>query len=60
MTIHVYCVEEEKYDAQIFMNFSQNILLQYPAGKVVMILDNARIHHAALIQPFIDDLSPIK
>lgn len=36
------------------MNFLQNILLQYPTGKIVVILDNTSIHHADLIQPFID------
>lgn len=47
-TGHVYCIEEEKYDAQIFMKFIQNILLLYPTGKIVMILDNARIHNSTL------------
>jgi transposase len=54
-TGHVYCVEEEKYDAQIFMKFLENVLSLYPTGKIVMILDNARIHHAKLIQPFLDE-----
>lgn len=53
-TGHVYCVEEEKYDAKIFLNFLQNILKIYPTGKIVMILDNARIHHAKLLQSFLD------
>lgn len=55
-TGHVYCIEEEKYDAQIFKKFLENILLLYPTGKIVMILDNARIHHANLIQPFLNDI----
>lgn len=54
-TGHVYCIEEEKYDAQVFMKFLQSVLLQYPTGKIVMILDNARIHHANLIQPFLEE-----
>lgn len=56
-TGHVYCAGEEKYDAQVFMNFLENILSLYPTGKIVMILDNARIHHAKLLQPFLDDNS---
>jgi putative transposase len=56
-TGHVYCIEEEKYDAQVFMKFLENVLSVYPTGKIVMILDNARIHHAKLIQPFLNDNS---
>lgn len=50
----VYCEEHEKYDATIFLGFLEKTLSLYPTGKVVMILDNARIHHAKLIQPFLD------
>ena len=31
------------------------MLKEYPSGKVVLILDNARIHHAKIIQPFLDE-----
>ena len=54
-TGHVYCVEERKYDAEIFLNFLKNVLKLYPTGKIVMILDNARIHHAKLLNPFIQE-----
>ncbi|MFL0163637.1 IS630 family transposase [Candidatus Clostridium helianthi] len=50
----VYCEEHEKYDAQVFNNFVENVLKQYPNGKIVMILDNAKIHHPKLIQPFLN------
>lgn len=50
----VYCEEHEKYDAQIFNDFLENVLKQYPNGKIVMVLDNAKIHHAKLIQPFLN------
>lgn len=50
----VYCEEHEKYDANIFLSFLQKTLSLYPTGKIVMILDNARIHHAKLIQPFLE------
>lgn len=49
----VYCEEYERYYANVFLKFLENILSKYPTGKIVMILDNARIHHAKLIQPFI-------
>ena len=49
----VYCEEHERYDANVFLRFLENILAKYPTGKIVMILDNARIHHAKLIQPFL-------
>ena len=48
----VYCEEHISYDAKVFLGFLENLLLKYPSGKIVMILDNARIHHAKLIQPF--------
>lgn len=51
----IYCEEHEKYDAEIFLKFLKNILSQYKTGKIVIVLDNARIHHAKLIQPFLDE-----
>ena len=51
----VYCEEHEKYDAEVFHNFLKKVLAQYPEGKIVMILDNARIHHAKLLKPFLDE-----
>lgn len=50
----VYCEEHEKYDAKVFLAFLEKTLTLYPTGKIVMILDNARIHHAKLIQPFLE------
>lgn len=54
-TGRVYVQEEERYTADIFLKFLENVLKQYPTGKIVMILDHARIHHAKLIQPFLDE-----
>lgn len=48
----IYCEEHDTYDAQTFLGFLENVLNRY-SGKIVMILDNARIHHAKLIQPFL-------
>ena len=49
----VYVEEHKRYDAQVFLNFLKNVLVQYPEGKIIMILDNARIHHAKLLQEFL-------
>ena len=54
-TGYVYCEEHEKYDAEVFLQFLQNVLGQYKTGKIIMVLDNARIHHAKLIQPFLEE-----
>lgn len=37
----------------IFLEFLENVPKEYPSGKVVLILDNAIIHHAKLMQPFL-------
>lgn len=34
---------------------SSQILSAYPSGKITMVLDNARIHHARLLQPFLEE-----
>jgi len=54
-TGEVYCTYCERYDAQQFLVFLQAVLAKYPNQKIVMVLDNARIHHANLIQPFLDE-----
>lgn len=54
-TGEIFCVEEENYDAKTFLGFLRKLLSTYPVGKIVMILDNARIHHAKLIQPFLEE-----
>ena len=54
-TGEAFCMEEERYDAAVFLDFLKKVLDHYPSGKVVMVLDNARIHHARLIQPFLEE-----
>lgn len=49
----VYVEEHKSYDAEVFHSFLQNVLKKYPTGKIVMILDNARIHHAKLLNDFL-------
>ena len=51
----VYCMEEERYDAKVFLRFLHKVLEIYPTGKVVLILDNARVHHAKLLKPFLQE-----
>jgi transposase len=52
-TGEVYVEEHEKYDAKVFLSFLENVLVRYPKGKIVMVLDNARIHHANLLKEFL-------
>jgi transposase len=47
--------EDEQYNAESFLSFLKKIVTDYPPGKVIMVLDNARIHHAKLLQPFLKE-----
>jgi len=47
--------EHKKYDAEVFLQFLKKVLSLYPSGKVVMILDNAKIHHAKLLKDFLEE-----
>ncbi|KIY20858.1 hypothetical protein UB32_16925 [Mesobacillus subterraneus] len=53
-TGEVFVAEEEHYDAQVFLSFLEKVVVKYQDEKIVMILDNAKIHHAKLIQPFLE------
>lgn len=54
-TGEIFCLEKERYDAVVFLEFLEKTLEHHPNGKIVMVLDNARIHHARLIQPFLEE-----
>ena len=54
-TGEVFCIERNKYDAKVFLEFLKMVLEKYPTGKIVMILDNARIHHAKLLKGFLEE-----
>lgn len=56
-TGEVFVAEAERYDAEVFLEFLKIVLDKYPDGKIAMVLDNARIHHARLIQPFLEENS---
>ena len=47
--------EEEQYNAESFLAFLKEVLVAYPTGKILMILDNARIHHAKLLSSFLQE-----
>jgi transposase len=54
-TGHILWKEDEQYNAESFLSFLQTIVTDYPPGKIVMVLDNARIHHAKLLEPFLNE-----
>jgi transposase len=54
-TGEIYCEEHDLYNAEVFLSFLKNILKRYPEGNCVMVLDNARIHHAKLLKPFLEE-----
>ncbi|MNW37373.1 hypothetical protein D3C74_144140 [compost metagenome] len=54
-TGQVHHREEEKADTAAFIRFLKDLLATYPDGKVALILDNSRIHHATELQPFLEE-----
>ena len=54
-TGEVFCVQEQQYTAKEFLSFLEKVLEKYKGERIVMILDNAKIHHAKLIQPFLEE-----
>lgn len=42
-------------NAKTFQRFLQTIRRQYPRGRVVIILDNVRFHHAKIIQCYLEN-----
>ncbi|MED0676192.1 IS630 family transposase [Aneurinibacillus thermoaerophilus] len=51
----VLCMQSDTCNAEAFLSFLQKTLERYPENYIVMVLDNARIHHAKLIQPFLEE-----
>lgn len=49
--------EDEQYTAETFLEFLRKVVDVYPSGNIVMVLDNARIHHAKLLEPFLNELN---
>jgi transposase len=48
--------EDVEYTDVTFLSFLQKVVLAYPVEKIVMVLDNARIHHAKLLEPWLSEL----
>jgi transposase len=51
----IYIEEHDKYNAEVFLSYLKNVVNLYPKGKIVIILDNARIHHAKLLNEFLNE-----
>ena len=52
-TGQVYVEESVEYNAEVFLGFLNKTLELYPKGKIVMVLDNSKIHHAILLEKFL-------
>ena len=52
-TGEVYVEDHSSYNAEVFLSFLRNVLKKYSTGEIVMILDNAKIHHAKLLTEFL-------
>jgi len=53
-TGEVFCRTYEQYTAKEFLSFLKSVVFKYRKKKITLILDNAKIHHAELIQPFLE------
>jgi transposase len=54
-TGQVHVEEYSEFNAEVFLVFLKKTLALYPTGKIVMVLDNSRIHHAKLLSGFLLD-----
>jgi len=52
-TGNVYVEETEEWNAEVFRAFLENVLMKYSEGKIVMVLDNSKVHHAKLLEEFL-------
>jgi len=50
----IYVEETDDWDAGVFLRFLEKALVLYPKGKIVMVLDNAKVHHAKLLEGFLN------
>ncbi len=49
----VFCMEAETCNAQTFQQFLAYLLHRHSKKHVILVLDNARYHHARVLQPFL-------
>ncbi|MCL5064903.1 MAG: transposase [Firmicutes bacterium] len=54
-TGEVVCEHAEHDTAVEFLDLLKTIVARYAGENIVMVLDNAAIHHAILIQPFLEE-----
>ncbi|KYH29048.1 hypothetical protein CLTEP_27340 [Clostridium tepidiprofundi DSM 19306] len=54
-TGEIFCIERKCYDAKVFLEFLNMVVNKYPTGKIAIVLDNARIHHAKLLEDFLNE-----
>ena len=50
----VYVEESEEFNSEVFLSFLKKVLILYPTGKIVMVLDNSKVHHAMLLKDFLN------
>ncbi|OUB14129.1 IS630 family transposase [Bacillus thuringiensis serovar yunnanensis] len=50
---YLHCMEATACNATAFQEFLQYVVKENPHKHIVMVLDNARIHHAKLLKPFL-------
>jgi len=50
----VHIEESSEFNAQVFLDFLKKVLVLYPNGKIVMVLDNSKVHHAILLKDFLN------
>ncbi len=50
---HLHCMETIACHAITFQDFLQYIVKENPQKYIIMVLDNACIHHAKLLKPFL-------
>ncbi|MFT9848085.1 IS630 family transposase [Aneurinibacillus sp. REN35] len=49
----VFCSSADRCNAVTFLAFLKELVARYADKSIVLILDNARIHHAKLLHPFL-------
>jgi transposase len=54
-TGEVTCIQRDRYTAIEFLQFLKMIVKKYRGKRIIMILDNASIHHASLLEDFLND-----
>jgi transposase len=54
-TGRTYVEESEEFNAEVFLKFLNSVIKLYPIGKIVMVLDNSKVHHALLLKDFLED-----